>query len=78
MYMTDQKFSKQKDEDCLFSRVLRDSTPRFVGPSVGLSVRQSVRHTLSFLFFAIFGLTAPAQMIKWPQIQPLLTRTRLG
>ena len=34
----------------LFSRVLRDSTPRFVGPSVrpsvGPSVRRSVRHTL--------------------------------
>ena len=39
----------------IFSRVLRDSTPRFVGPSVGPmvrpSVRRSVRHTLLFLFF---------------------------
>ena len=45
----------------VFSRVLRDSTPRFVGPSVGpsvrrsigpsvrRSVRRSVRHTLLFL-----------------------------
>ena len=31
----------------IFSRVLRDSTTRFVGPSVGLSVH----HTLLFLFF---------------------------
>ena len=39
----------------LFSRVLRDSTPRFVGPSVRPSVRPSVgpsvRHTLLFLGF---------------------------
>ena len=28
------------------------------------SVRWSVRHTLLFLVFAVFGLTAPAQMIK--------------
>ena len=46
----------------LFSRVLRDSTSRFVGPSVGPSVRHSL---LFFLFFfAVYGLTAPAQMIK--------------
>ena len=42
------------------------------------SVRPSVRHTLLFWFFAVYGLTAPAQMIKWPPIQPLPTRTRLG
>ena len=47
----------------LFSRVLRDSTPRFVGPSVGPSVRPSV--TLYFFgVFAVFGLTAPAQMME--------------
>ena len=54
----------------LFSRVLRDSTPRFVGSSVGPSVhrsiRRSVRHTLLFCYFflAVFGLTAPAQMME--------------
>ena len=62
--------------------MLRNSTPRFVGRSVGLSVRRSVcpsvRHTLLFLFFVVFGLTTPAQMIKWPRIWPLPTRTRLG
>ena len=43
----------------VFSRVLRDSSPRFVGPSVGPSV------TLYFFWvFAFFGLTAPAQVIK--------------
>ena len=51
----------------LFSRVLRDSTPRFVGPSVRPSVRRSVgpsvRQTLLFFVFAVFGLTAPAQMV---------------
>ena len=31
----------------IFSRVLRDSTPRFIGPSV----RPSVRHTLLLLGF---------------------------
>ena len=60
-----------------FSRVLRDSTTRFVGPSVRPSVGPSV--TLYFFWvFAVFGLTAPAQMIEWPHIQPLPTRTRLG
>ena len=42
-----------------FSRVLRDSTPRFVGPSV--------RPSITFYFFgvfAVFDLTAPVQMIK--------------
>ena len=137
----------------LFSRVLRDSTSRFVGssvspsihPSVGLSVGPSVHHTSFFLLhcscsndlatsitapahphatgvavysalflvvctrlytqlcpsvgqlvswsvgrlvgrspfyffwvFAVFGLTAPAQMMEWPQIWPLPTHTRLG
>ena len=42
----------------IFSRVLRDSTPRSVGLSVGLSVRRSVRrsvrHTLLFLGFCGF------------------------
>ena len=47
----------------VFSRVLRDSTLRFVGPSVRRSVRPSV--TLYFFWvFAVFGLTAPAQMMK--------------
>ena len=46
----------------IFSRVLRNSTPRFVGPSVRPSVRPSV--TLYFFGgFAVFGLSDPAQMI---------------
>jgi len=45
----------------IFSRVLRDSTPRFVGPSVHRSVRPS--HFTFFGFFGIFGFTAPAQMM---------------
>ena len=41
----------------IFSRVPRDSTTRFVAPSV--------RSSLYFLgVFAVFGLTAPAQMMK--------------
>ena len=83
----------------VFSRVLRDSTTRFVGSSVspsvrrsvGLFVRPSVRRSIrpsirqsvrpshfTFFGFAVFGLTARAQMIEWPQIQPLPTRMRLG
>ena len=54
--------------------MLRNFTTCFVGPSV----RPSVGHTLLFCVFAVFGLSTPAQMIKWPQIQPLPTRTRLG
>ena len=49
-----------------FSRVLSDSTSRFVGPSVGPSVRLSVGPSVTLYFswvFAVFGLTAPAQMI---------------
>ena len=44
----------------LFSHVLRDSTPRYVGPSVGRLVGRS-----SFYFFGVFELfeyTGPAQM----------------
>ena len=52
------------------SRMLRDSTLRFVGPSVGpsvgplvrLSVRPSVRP--SHVVFVVYGLTAPVQVIK--------------
>ena len=35
----------------IFGRVLRDSTPRFVGPSVRLLVLRSVRHTLLIFGF---------------------------
>ena len=48
----------------------------FVGPSIGLSVGPSV--TLYFFgVFVVFGLTAPTQMMKRPQIWPLPTRMRL-
>ena len=42
----------------IFSRVLRDSTPRFVGPSV----RRSVRHTL--LFRGVLRLWASLLLLK--------------
>ena len=48
----------------IFSRVLRDSTPRYVGRSVSRSVGRSVGRSL-FYFFGVFELfehTAPAQM----------------
>ena len=49
----------------LFSRVLRDSTTRFVGPSVRRPIDLSIRHSHYFFWvFEVFGLTAPAQMIK--------------
>ena len=37
-----------------------------IGPSVGPSVR--TLHFTFFVFLRFCGLTAPAQMIKWPQI----------
>ena len=45
-----------------------------------LSVLPLVRpsHFTFFLVFAVFGLTAPALVIKWSQIRPLPTRTQLG
>ena len=51
---------------CVFSRMLRHSTTHFVGPSVGPSVGLTIRPShFTFLgVFAIFGLTAPAQVIK--------------
>ena len=48
-----------------FSRVLRDSTTHFVGPSVHRFVRWSLTLYFFLFFFAVFGLTAPAQMIRW-------------
>ena len=45
------------------------------------SVRSSVRRYVTLYFFGIYGVfgsTAPAQMLHWPQIWPLPTRTRLG
>ena len=55
----------------LFSRVLRDSTPRYIGPVVGWLVGQLVGWLVDWLvwplftFFGVFELcehTAPAQM----------------
>ena len=48
----------------VFSRVLRNSTPRFVGPTDRRSVSPLVRHTLLFWVFVVFALTTPAQMVK--------------
>ena len=54
---------------------VRPSVRRSVGRWVVRPfIRPSVRHTLLFLEFCVFGLTAPAQMIKWPLIQPLPSR----
>ena len=56
-----------------FSRVHATLQPalsvgRLVGPSVTLDF---------YLWFYYFDLPAPAQMVWWPQIWPLPTRTRL-
>ena len=45
----------------IFSRVLRDSTPRYVGRSVGRLVGWLVGRS-PFSFFGVFEHTAPAQM----------------
>jgi len=50
-----------KTRQFIFSRVLRDSTPRYVGPLVG----RSPLYLSPFYFFGVFELfelTAPAQM----------------
>ena len=59
--LMDLRIKKLKFYSAIFSRVLRDSTPRFVGPSVRRSVGRS--HFTFCFFFAVFGLSAPAQMI---------------
>ena len=60
----------------IFSRVHATLQPALsVGRSVGWSVGPS--HFTFFLWFYFFDLTAPAQMVWWPQIWPLPTRTRL-
>ena len=51
---------------------VRQSISPLVNWFIHLSVRQFVTLYI-FSFFAGFGLTAHAQMIKWPQIQPLPT-----
>ena len=48
----------------VFSRVLRDSTPRFVGPSVGPSVRPSVPPS-HFTFFGFLWSLASLLLPKW-------------
>ena len=60
-----------------FSRVHATLQPALsVGRSVGWLVGRSVT-LYFFLWFYFFDLTAPAQMVWWPQIWPLPTRTRL-
>ena len=46
----------------VFDRVLCFVGP--VHPSLGPSVGLSINHTLLFCVFAVFGVTAPAQMLK--------------
>ena len=50
--------------EILFSRLLRDSTPRFVGLSVSQLVGWLVGWSPFYFFgvFELFGLTAPSQM----------------
>ena len=70
----------RSDKFSLFSRVLRDSTPRFVRPSVGRSVGPH------FTFFIRFTFLTSPLLPKWssdlkygpcPPARPLPTRTRL-
>ena len=61
----------------IFSRVLRDSTPRFVGRSVGRSVGWSVGRSVPFILFQRFW--AFWAYGSYPDAVLLLpTRTRLG
>ena len=57
--MDKNRIPKQLIMGCpIFSRVLRDFTPRLVGPSVRRSVRPS--HFYFFGNYGVFGLTARA------------------
>ena len=50
-----------------FSRVLRDSIPRFIGTSVHPSVSRSIGPSVTLYFFwvfAVFGVTAPAYIME--------------
>ena len=49
---------------------LRDSTHCFVRPSVIWLVGWSITLSFTVCFLRSFCLTAPAQMHRWPQIQP--------
>ena len=53
--------------DYVFNRVLRDTSPRFVGQPFRPLVCRSVCRYVTLSFFsviAVFGLTAPVQRIK--------------
>ena len=49
----------------LFSRVLRDSTPRYVGPLVGSAVGWSVGWS-PFYFFGVFELFEHTALTQMP------------
>ena len=53
-------------DTAFLSHVLRDSTPRFVGPSVHPSVHRVVNRSVTLFFLGgwSFSLTSPAQMMK--------------
>ena len=79
----DMKPQKQLIDE-VFSRVLRDSTPRFVRRSVGRLVGRSVGP--HFTFFICFTFLTSPLLPKWssdlkygpcPPARPLPTRTRL-
>ena len=63
----------------IFSRVHATLQPALsVRPSVGPSIGPPILHALLFgFFFAVFNLTAAAQMMMQPQIWTLPTCTRL-
>ena len=69
-FYTPHSQNAQKNSLLVFSRVLRDSTTRFIGSSVRPSVRLLVcpSNFTFFVFFSFFGLIAHAKMIEWPQI----------
>ena len=56
------KKENEGKETSLFSRVLRDSTPRYVGPSVGPSVGRAFRVCGSRPQALVTSSTAPAHL----------------
>ena len=53
-------------------------TPRFFCPLPLVCWLVDWSVTIHFSFFAVFGLTTPVQMLYWPQIWSIPTRTGLG
>ena len=77
--LIDSSFKKQDTPQACIRQLLLAACYATLHPA--LSIHLSVRLSITLYFFggfAVFGLTAPAQMIKCPQIRSLPIRAQLG